>query len=474
MKSKETWEKEHEAFLKVFDEASEELKKYPGVISVEIGIKEKGNELTDELSFRVYVQKKKPDEQLTPSQIIPKEIKGFKTDVIEIDVPTVTVNTSKHRPLKGGIQITNDKGSTGTLGCIARLNSDNSLVALSNSHVLKGGGATGTIKAGQAAYRKSCCCECDVIGEVTNDRHDGSVDCGIVKINSDTQASNLVRMLNTDGTDGSIEGSAIVSTPSSDPVVKIGRTSDKTTGIVVSITHPTVAVPAEGTPARTNQILIRPSTGTTLFQDRGDSGSVLIDQNKKVIGLMWGAYLSSPSHPLYGHGIACPIEAVKTALGITIIEGGLNTSLGLSANAPQPMEDKPTSPNQILEKLEYMVSAYPQGEKIKKVINNNIDELFHLVNHVRAVTLVWQRNQGPAFVAHLLNSVKDPACKIPSTVKNIALQTMLGNMAKVLLEHGSEKLRTSINEYGNDIITCAEDCKDVETFMSRLNHTVPV
>ncbi|MBA3870721.1 MAG: hypothetical protein H0X30_16400 [Anaerolineae bacterium] len=275
MKTQDQWNAEHDRLVALLGQASEALKKYPGVVSVEVGMKQTARQIIQELVFRVYVQQKVPADQLAPDEKIPDEIFGVKTDVIQVDVPRLTNDDNKYRPLKGGIQIGNDNGTSfGTLGCIARLTSDNSLVALSNFHVMMDGKQlTDSSEIGQPSYVDLCCCSCDVIGEVVAKQHDGIVDCAVAKIKSGIGSSNTVRLIT-----GDIFGShnAVIG-PST--VTKVGSTSDKTTGTIVSITHNTSANATEGTPARSNQILISPDAGIKLFQDHGDSGAVLVNSD---------------------------------------------------------------------------------------------------------------------------------------------------------------------------------------------------
>lgn len=151
MKETDSWIEEHEMLMAVLEQAIEELKKYPGMVSVEIGIKETEGDLTQELSFRVYMSKKLPEDQLTPDQMIPEEFMGFTTDVIEHDLPSLTMDAGKYRPLKGGIQIDNEEpAGAGTLGCIGRVFGTNELVVLTNAHVVQSGGRLGFYRDGTA------------------------------------------------------------------------------------------------------------------------------------------------------------------------------------------------------------------------------------------------------------------------------------------------------------------------------------
>jgi len=127
------------------------------VVSVGFGNKIKSGLATNENSIIFTVEKKIPISDLKQNEIIPSSIvldgEEFKTDVVEgtykflfsqwgVDPYNNNFwpsNREKIRPLRGGISATNFtalSNSTGTLGLIAVDNNTNSLVGVSNAHVL--------------------------------------------------------------------------------------------------------------------------------------------------------------------------------------------------------------------------------------------------------------------------------------------------------------------------------------------------
>jgi len=480
MKTDKDWIEEHDRLITLFDRAREELKKYPGVVAVEIGIKETGRNLTDDLSFRVYVQKKKEKQDLTPAEVIPGRIFGVKTDVIEQDIPVLTYDDKKYRPLKGGIQLANEEDSGGTLGCIARSNSDNSIVVLSNSHVLMGGGVSvPNIEVGQPKIAGCCCCTCDEIGNVIKTKLDGMVDCAIARLKPGVSGLNVIRGLNDDGADGMLNGSAVAVVHATNKVKKVGRTSDKTEGVVVSITHPTPPVSSTNTPARANQILIKPNAGFTRFQDDGDSGAALVDKDNKVIGLMWGAY-SNPSSALYGHGIACPIGAVLSEMDITIISGSLTTSLAY-ANAPDIGATETISPESaqspegasLMDLLQARLSQTGRGRLLLDLFNRHKDEVLSLVNHNRAGAVVWRRKQGPAFLAAMGRSAKTPVYRIPDEIEGVNRRHALMSMINILEEYGSQSLKAAIDRHSLTLLQIFSRYDTVHEMIDELEEAAP-
>jgi hypothetical protein len=60
--------------------------------------------------MRVYVREKLPHEQLSPAELIPREINGIPTDVNVQNGPfhpQLLDDRTKYRPVKGGIMISN-------------------------------------------------------------------------------------------------------------------------------------------------------------------------------------------------------------------------------------------------------------------------------------------------------------------------------------------------------------------------------
>jgi hypothetical protein len=109
-------------------QVEEELLARPGVTGVGVGFREVGGELTDETVIRIYVEAKRPADEVPSDLLIPSEINGHRTDVVEktfrlaesppadsaLDKKGYTpamsggvfpYNSSNHNPLLPGYQI---------------------------------------------------------------------------------------------------------------------------------------------------------------------------------------------------------------------------------------------------------------------------------------------------------------------------------------------------------------------------------
>jgi hypothetical protein len=112
---------------------------YPGVHAVAIGPKITGGQRTEEPSIMVFLVRKRPLSELAPEEVVPSEIDGVKTDIIEMGVPRVAaLDRERKRPLLGGIAV-QPRGWEywGTLGCFA-LTQDTpaKVVAITCQHVV--------------------------------------------------------------------------------------------------------------------------------------------------------------------------------------------------------------------------------------------------------------------------------------------------------------------------------------------------
>ena len=129
------------------------------IVSVGYGYTEVGGKITNELGLVYTVKEKKPLDEIPEEERIPSEItyggEALPTDVVQSTVRLVAAsdcnpefyewrtnaptNRNSFRPLKGGVSIGNVDllpGYVGTLGFVAIDNESNTLVGVSNNHVL--------------------------------------------------------------------------------------------------------------------------------------------------------------------------------------------------------------------------------------------------------------------------------------------------------------------------------------------------
>lgn len=114
---------------------------HANVVGVGAGTRKKSGVTTDEPAVVVYVSHKLPREALEPHELIPETVwmddTEVRTDVIEVGIPRfVAVDNAQYRPMRGGSQIQTALGGTGTAGAVMYDRRDQSVVLLTNNHVL--------------------------------------------------------------------------------------------------------------------------------------------------------------------------------------------------------------------------------------------------------------------------------------------------------------------------------------------------
>jgi hypothetical protein len=98
-------------------------------------------------------------------------------------------------------------------------------------------------------------------------------------------------------------------------VTKAGAATGTTRGIVVDTAY-CASVCIDGRmQAAPRQLLVCPVDGSEAFSDLGDSGALVVDGQRRAIGLLWGTTAR-------GEGVACPIGPVLHALNISFEADG--------------------------------------------------------------------------------------------------------------------------------------------------------
>lgn len=309
---------------RVKSENEQDLLSRKGVTGVGIGPKITKGKKTGEISIRIYVKEKKPKSKLAKGELIPETIDGVPTDVIErtfelhpglsmqVEDLQIHADTGTYDPLVGGISIgpcrsINGSIYGGTLGCVVEDNATGDKMLLSNFHVLC---VDNTWSAGdtmaQPARIDTGSCPSDIVGTLQRASLGGQVDCAVSSITARGHQCRIEEI-------GNVAGTAMPVL--NEPVRKRGRTTGLTHGFVddLSLSVQIDYGPGLGLVTLTNQIGIEVDSGQSAeFGNSGDSGSVVVNASREVIGL----YFAGTSDGSYG--VANPIDAVLSALNVSI------------------------------------------------------------------------------------------------------------------------------------------------------------
>lgn len=127
----------HDTISQAKQEHCSKLMKLPNVVGVGVGEKESHQTKTGELSLVVMVRRKLPEAALPEDGVVPREVNGVRTDVVEVgELRAQQVRTARWRPAPGGVSIGHYKITAGTLGCVVRDRATGERLILSNNHVL--------------------------------------------------------------------------------------------------------------------------------------------------------------------------------------------------------------------------------------------------------------------------------------------------------------------------------------------------
>jgi hypothetical protein len=475
--------------------AEEKLKRYPGVIGVGLGLKERGGAITEEVAFRVYVAEKKDLSRLKKEDAIPPEFQGIRTDVLKVRqaVPHSCEHKSHHSPLIGGIGISPQRapGWVGTLGFFATIDGvsgPDNIALITNKHVLgKNNGIVGDtvyqpdFQDGDTANHS--------IGKILSlpeiDNHsyaypseaaaDFWIDCASAQLsicissccstNCGVSFANEIRGLNVNNSNALTDVARAVW---GDTVYKVGWRTSRTVGRVVD-----VASVVSGGGLTAKGILEVAAAGPDCdgvmrFANEGDSGAAIVNNRGQLVGLHYSA-ATDPTHSLNSH-----IHPVLDALHVTPITTANPVhdnaaAVGMIGNVPLLVDGRPS---QALAMRDRLLES-PEGSRIAALIEAHRQEVVHLVNHNRRVTVAWHRHQGPAFLNRAIHNARDPEQTIPREIKGITGTMLLAGMGDVLTEQGSPALRDAIGQYREEVLALAEGCDDLHALVDRLSERQP-
>ncbi len=439
-------------FDKVRKKAEKELLALPGVVAVGVGLKEIKGEMQRELCFKVKVKSKKPKSKIKAKDRIPDTIYGFKTDVNETKFGEICADSSKYRPLIGGIQIgvSTDSG-LGTLGCFGKRNADGKIILLSNWHVIVGDGTNiDGDRVGQPSHNKCCsCCACGEIADVVDGRLSpntaDNMDAAIALLQGqETDTIPETRYINEIKDIGILAGSALPKP--GETIWKRGRTTGLTKGQItddndsltvpyesygnISITYNTWQITPEDPPHAN-------------YVDRGDSGSISVNEHNQVVLLNFAKDGT-------GKGYAFNIKNIESKLNFTVLDSTFHANeaafKGVPLSSVAPSIRNIASLSDALEYLEVELGQFAESKRLLESFKTHRTELLHLVNNNREVMAAWHRYQGPSYLAHIARSVRRDNKPVPELINGVTMQNLILKMTAVLQRNGSPELVNAVTD----------------------------
>jgi hypothetical protein len=285
------------------------------VVATGVGYKVSGNKRSEVPSIICSVTNKRPAAQLSARDLVPADIDGIATDVVETGIiRALQAPTERLRPAPGGISVGHRDITAGTLGCWVHRNGQ--WMMLSNNHVLANSNQArigdpilqpgphdgGTTAADQIAVLEDFVpvsfvglpSDCGIAGRIvdllnaiagalgsntrlqaiTTRASDNLVDAAIARPLDDADVSPDILNI------GSIQGTA--SAQLGMAIKKMGRTTGFTRGDIQQVDVTVNVQYGAGNIARfTDQLMAGPMSAG------GDSGSAVLDEHDNIVGLLF-------------------------------------------------------------------------------------------------------------------------------------------------------------------------------------------
>ena len=296
-----------EEYFAIKKRAAAALRTNPDVVAVGVGGRERGGQPTGEIVIKVFVRRKKPASEVPPERMIPLSFEGVPTDVDQMGIPRpafgavephkTPVDHSRTDPLRGGMTISIEgepKGSNGTLGCMLLDNADaTAIYGLTNQHVIVGDRLSLSRRVIQTAADGSGLDGANPVGYVTVAANDATRDVALIRLEPEQKWLPAIKEIGF--VRGKHDVTVLQAATQTYPVKKFGARTGLTTGVVVSLGTESVKLPhqlkfdmvirPDGPPPRVPPL---PDSTLTFFISQGDSGSAVVNEDDKIIGLLWG------------------------------------------------------------------------------------------------------------------------------------------------------------------------------------------
>lgn len=477
--------------------AAKAFGRLPNVHSVGIGGRERAGKPTGEVVLKVFVRQKLPSDRLDPAAVIPESFEGIPTDVIQAGDPTrlalvsgaeprtdaeldKTNDESRERPLMGGTRIEpDDESGYGTLGLIVEALEDNRMVfAVTNHHVVFDSPLLErTAEVGQPSPSHSCtaCCR-GVIGKFFGGYRSAigepppgpkKLDYALIRLDSGLEWLNEIKEIGVLFDFYELKVSDVV--PLNYQVRKRGYRTRLTGGIVqaIGVARPAEPViPAGATDAErdaiyteffnTESISIRPNpiaanpAAPVIFANHGDSGSALVNDDNKVVGLLWGGRPVGHTAPTdrFGFGWGIPITWItddcKQRLGVTLrIVPTAGT--GIVNTVPEFVEAGSTLRAE--NSLERDLDQSERGRLFLQAWLRHSDELNAIIQNQRRVATVWQRHNGSALLRAVARAPLEPNVPLPTELDGLPVREGLRVFLDQIERFASDELKRALSRH---------------------------
>lgn len=494
-----------QTLLRVQRAVAAELLALPGVTGVGLGAKRVGGQPTGAAAIKVLVSEKLPAAQVPPGELIPPWIDGVPTDVELLGEPIPLtgqcaidpkdVNGAPdgreavdkgvtERPLVGGLKLTAEGQDPGSIGCLMWDPNNHDVGYILTCQHLFGftdprqmTALKGKLKIGQADFTDGTCHH-ELVGTWLDGDLQPGQDESVVKLFPGMTFK--AEILGIGPVRGARDVTPTERNSGTCKVMKRGHATGLTGGTILADN----VIVGKGLHSHQNLLLIEPNgkggegPGERLtFANRGDSGSAILNNECKVVGVLF-------ARDQFGNGLARPIGGVLSRLralpGMPPIEVAAETTptapehrvpggstvavprevaaqmagdpvmsrafLGTGGRAPVAapwFSDVPLRPGRA-GRLGADLERSATGRMLVALWQRHGAELTGLLHQDRRLMLVWQREGGAALVQLLLRLLAHPGNPLPVTLRGEPLMSCLHKAYAELRRCGSPDLRADL------------------------------
>lgn len=406
----------HEKLLATKSAFHEQVMALPGVHATSVGFKRIAGEPTEQVAICVHVLKKRALDELPVGERIPTQVQGFAVDVVETGLPLES--GAKYRPLVGGCElgVRCNGFYFGTLGCMVVDPTTKTLYALSCAHVLK--------ELDSAAFQPASYTVTDEIGATKTTANDSLVDCGLSTISyySDGGRPEIIGI-------GKVRGSRRVTIDDlGKRMTKYGTTTNLTIGVLERIY---VSGKKPDGSKYEDQFTVE---GAGNFADVGDSGSVIVDDNFMVVGLLWAVYTDKQGRL---GAMANQIDNVLAKLGVQV--------LTYYPSASQPSTDVEQGA------IAALFSQSPRAQQYWQTFLEHRQMLQQLLMRTPRLYAMWLEMPQHELLDALRQGAKNPASPVPSSIGGRDTSLLLRQLYVAFARHLEPSARQQLDAFYGDL-----------------------
>lgn len=455
----------------------ERLMSIPGVHGIGVGCRYRKGKRTEELAITVYVFKKKPLSACAPREIVPAEIEGIETDVIEMQIGSCCDDQARYRPLQAGTKInwtstehpqpntTVTKPHDGSLGCFAKSRRNNKTMVLTAAHVVAGcGDPTPAVQAHRRIGQPddsddpSCCSKCwaTVFGTVVdaNQTHD----VAMVQIDKCVDVNPQVKDIGP--INGALTTAEINGLIGQTVQIRGYRTAEVRSGTVTAVDRDGINSCRDdpNQPAVTvnyyHRVIVEANgSANQPIADHGDSGAPVVAGGGKILGLLTGIEGSQKEF-----AVVCRIDdalndfqanwdlEVVTVGNVAAAAAGGAVAAPHAFSALEPARPTVEALEPGSEDLRLLVNAREEllatsgGQRLSQLIARHTREVQGLIATRKRVAAVWQRVAGAEVLNAAVRALHSPARPFNEFVEGAPLSERIDAMTRVLTRYGSQSL----------------------------------